>query len=53
MKTFTNYEDAKNYADESGLPLWDTHQLPDRYFVGHLSAETEEDPDNSDWEQLQ
>lgn len=49
---FENYDEAQEYAQETGLPLWDTHTLPWRYYVGHLSVEVEEDPDNADWEQI-
>jgi hypothetical protein len=52
MKTYTNYKEAKKEADKTGAPLWDTHTSPDRYVVGELTAEIEEDPDN-DWTQLQ
>jgi len=53
MKTYKNYKEAKKEADRTGQPLWDTHQLPDRYIVGHLSGEIESDPSNADWTQLQ
>jgi hypothetical protein len=51
MKTFNDYEEAKEYARFNELPLWDTRCNPDRYVVGHLTAEIEADPDNN-WIQL-
>jgi hypothetical protein len=51
--TFSDYQEAKDHADKTGLPLWDTGALPDRYYVGNLTAEIEEDPDNQEWEQIQ
>lgn len=53
VKMFGNYDEAKAEADASGEPLWDTRTLPERYAVGELSVEVEEDPDNAEWEQLQ
>lgn len=52
-KSYPQYDEAKEQADESGEPLWDTHALPDRYVVGDLPIEMEEDYDNEDWTQLQ
>ena len=49
---YTNYNEAKEEAQESGQQLWDTHQLPERYMVGTPTAEMEEDEDNQEWEQL-
>ena len=46
--TFQDYDTAKTYATANDLPIWDTHQLPDRYYVGELTAEIEESEDG--WE---
>ena len=40
--SFQDFDEAADYARKNKLPLWDTGQLPDRYLVGHLDAETEE-----------
>jgi hypothetical protein len=50
--TFSDYATALQFANKNNLPLFDTRQLPDRYFVGHPSIEMEEDADNLDWEQV-
>lgn len=50
--TFRNFEDAKAYAEENNFPIWDTHCEPDRYYVGHLTSEIEEDPDNAEWTEI-
>jgi hypothetical protein len=39
---FQDYNTAKVYAETHNLPIWDTHQLPDRYYVGELTNEIEE-----------
>ncbi len=51
MKTYTdyNYNEAKKEADATGLPLWDTGQIPTRYLVGHLTIEQEESAEAGDW----
>ena len=50
--TFSNYATALQFANKNNLPLFDTRQLPYRYFVGHPSIEIEADADNLDWEQV-
>jgi len=54
MKAYKSnqYNEAKKEAKEFDLPLWDTHQLPDRYMVGFPTIDEEEDERFSDWEQL-
>ena len=49
IKTYTDYNEAKTEADKTGLPLWDTRQIPDRYLVGHLTIEQEESDEAGDW----
>lgn len=51
-KMYTNYNEAKEEAQESGKELWDTHQQPERYMVGTPTIEMEEEADNEEWEQL-
>lgn len=51
-KMYTNYNEAKEEAQESRQELWDTHQLPERYMVGTPTAKMEEDEDNQEWEQI-
>lgn len=53
MKTYTNYNEAVEAALATGLPLWDTHTTPDRYVVGHLSAEVEAAAENAEWTEVQ
>jgi hypothetical protein len=48
--TFSDYQEAKDYAEKNGLPLWVTNQMPDSYFVGHITAEMEATQDLSEWE---
>lgn len=52
MKIFRDFRSAAKEAKASGLPLWDTHQLPERYAVGHPTVEVEEDSDNTGWEEI-
>lgn len=47
---FDKYDQAEEYAGETGLPLWNTNQLPYRWYVGELTIEMEEDCE--DWELL-
>lgn len=54
-RTFSDrqYDEARDLANETNQPLWDTHQIPDRYVVGHPTVEMEEDPDNEEWTEIQ
>lgn len=52
MKAYTNYDEAVEAARATGLPLWDTHTLPDRYVVGRPSVDEEADPDNGEWTEV-
>ena len=52
QRWFEDYEEARACADQTGLPLWDTHSRPWRYLVGHLTIEQEDDFGDQDWTEV-
>ncbi len=52
MDMFKEYKEALEVARKKNVPLWDTHSLPWRYYVGPLTIEMEENEDNKEWEEV-